>query len=147
MTKDKRELLAGYVDGELSDEQRVAFEQALLTDPELRAELEEFRKLKEVTSMVRYADLPPEVWDSYWQDLYRKLERGVGWILFSLGAIVLLSFGLFQFFSQLYIDPEVPIWIKIGVTALAVGSVILLVSFVRERLFAYKRDRYREINR
>ncbi len=147
MTKDKRELLAGYVDGELTDQQKVAFEQALQQDPELRAELQEFRKLKEVTGMVRYADLPPEVWDGYWQNLYRKTERGVGWILFSLGAIVLLSFGLFQFFSQLYIDPGVPIWIKVGVTALGFGCVILLVSFVRERLFAYKRDRYREINR
>jgi hypothetical protein len=147
MTKDKRELLAGYVDGELTDQQKVAFEQALQQDPELRAELDEFRKLKEVTGMVRYADLPEEVWDSYWQNLYRKTERGVGWILFSLGAIVLLTFGLFQFFSQLYIDPELPIWIKVGVTALGFGSAILLVSFTRERLFAYKRDRYREINR
>jgi len=145
MNKNKRELLAGYVDGELSEDERVAFEQELQRDPDLRAELQEFTKLKEVTGMIQYADLPDEVWENYWQNLYRKLERGIGWILFSIGAIVLLSFGLFQFFKELYIDPQVPMLVKVGVTALGVGLVILLVSFVRERLFAFHRDRYGKV--
>ncbi len=145
MDKDLRKLLAGYVDGELTDDEREAFEKELASSAELRAELEEFRKLKEVTSMVRYADLPDEVWESYWQSLYRKLERGIGWILLSIGAILLLGFGLYHGFHDLYIAPEVSIWVKIGVTALGGGVIFLLVSFARERLFAYRRDRYREV--
>lgn len=147
MNSNKRELLAGYVDGELSKDERAAFEQELQRNPDLRAELEEFMKLKEVTGMVQYADLPDEVWEGYWQNLYRKLERGIGWILFSIGAIVLLSFGLFQFFKELYIDPQVPMLVKISVTALGLGAVILLVSFIRERLFAYHRDRYGKVDK
>jgi methionine salvage enolase-phosphatase E1 len=145
MHRDIRRLLAGYVDNELTDEERTAFENELQTSAELRAELEEFRKLKEVTGMVRYADLPDEVWESYWQSLYRKLERGIGWILLSIGAILLLCFGLYHGLHDLYIAPEVSIWVKIGVTALGGGVIFLLVSFVRERLFAYRRDRYREV--
>ena len=147
MTKDKRELLAGYVDGELSEDEKRAFEQALQQDPQLRDELEEFRKLKEVTGMVRYADLPEEVWENYWHNLYRKLERGIGWILFSVGAIILLAFGVFQLMSELYADPEVPMLVKVGTTTLGLGAVVLLVSFGRQRLFAYRRDRYREVTR
>ncbi|UCG62573.1 MAG: zf-HC2 domain-containing protein [Candidatus Zixiibacteriota bacterium] len=147
MNKNKRELLAGYIDGELSPEERQEFEQELAVNAELRAELEEFKKLKEVTGMMRYADLPEEVWDNYWQNLYRKLERGIGWILLSVGAIVLISFGLFQFFRELYTDPEIPFLIRISATALTVGAVILLVSFIRERIFAYNRDRYKEVTR
>ncbi len=145
MPDDKRKLLAGYVDGELSDEERAAFERELESDAELRAELEEFRKLKEVTGMVRYADLPDEVWENYWHSLYRKLERGVGWILFSVGAIILLGFGLFQGLRELYAAPDIPMLVKIGITAVGGGLVFLLVSFGRERLFAYRRDRYREV--
>ena len=145
MDKDLRKLLAGYVDGELTNDEREAFEKEVQSNAELRAELEEFRKLKEVTGMVRYADLPDEVWESYWQSLYRKLERGIGWILLSIGAILLLGFGLYQGLHDLYIAPEVSIWVKIGVTALGGGLIFLLVSFVRERLFAYRRDRYREV--
>ena len=103
MSKDKRELLAGYVDGELPDEERLAFEKDLAESEELRAELEEFMKLKEMTGMLTYADLPDEVWDNYWQSLYKKLERGFGWIFFSVGAIVLVFYGLFEFLSELYI--------------------------------------------
>ena len=51
-------LLAGYVDGELTDEERKAFESALTESEELAREVEKFRKLKEVTSMATYADLP-----------------------------------------------------------------------------------------
>ncbi|MBU8934836.1 MAG: zf-HC2 domain-containing protein [candidate division Zixibacteria bacterium] len=145
MTNDIRKLLAGYVDGELTNEEKMAVEQALAESPELQTELEEFRKLKEVTGMAQYADLPDEVWETYWESIYKKLERGIGWIFFSVGAIVLLGFGLYEVFSQLYLDPDAPLWTKIGLTALAVGSAVLLVSFGRERWFAYKRDRYGKV--
>jgi len=147
MNKRLEEMLAGYVDGELTYEQRIAFELELATNPELRAELDSFNRLKEVTSMVQYADLPEEVWENYWQNLYRKTERGFGWIIMSLGIIVLACFGLYHAFYELYLDPTAPLWVKIGLTAVTIGGVVLLVSYGRERLFAYKRERYREVNR
>ena len=147
MARDRRELLAGYVDGELSDNERQAFEAQLAQDPELRAELAEFRKLQEVTGMVRYADLPDEVWENYWHSIYRKMERGIGWILLSIGAILLLCFGTYELFSELYVSPDAPLWLKVGVTAGAVGLIFLLVSYGRERLFAYNRDRYKEVTK
>jgi len=147
MDKHLREMLAGYVDGELSGEERQAFEKELGENAELRAELEEFKRLKEVTGMVKYADLPEEVWESYWASLYRKTERGIGWIFLSIGAIILLGFGLYQGLSGMYTDPEVPLWMKIGVSGVGIGVIFLLVSYIRERLFAYNRERYREVTR
>ena len=142
-----KQMLAGYVDGELSPEEREQFERELANNVELRAELEEFKNLKQVTDKMHYADLPDEVWESYWASLYRKMERGIGWILLSLGAIVILSFGLFEAFSELYLNPDNPLWLKIGVTGVSLGTIFLLVSYARERLFAYRRDRYREVEK
>lgn len=147
MNRKLREQLAGYVDGELSDVQRAAFEEELAADPELQAELDEFRRLKKVTDMMHYADLPDTVWDSYWESLYRKMERGIGWIFLSLGAIILICFGLYEALGELFTSPDNPLWLKFGVTGVGVGVIILLVSYVRERLFAYNRDRYREITK
>ncbi len=147
MRKNNRELLAGYVDSELTEQERRDFEAELAGNPELRSELAEFERLKEVTGMAKYADLPDEVWESYWQSIYRKLERGIGWILFSIGAIVLLGFGLYEGLSELYLNPAQPLWLKVGVTATGGGFVFLLVSYARERLFAYKRDRYKEVTK
>ncbi|RKX24176.1 MAG: hypothetical protein DRP45_08785 [Candidatus Zixiibacteriota bacterium] len=140
-----RQLLAGYVDGELSPDELARFEKELAVNPELLAELKEFKKLKEVTGTMKYADLPDEVWESYWASIYRKTERGIGWILMSLGAIVLLCFGVYEGFSELYLNPDCPLWLKVGLTAVAGGAVFLLVSYGRERIFAYNRERYREV--
>jgi hypothetical protein len=147
MDKHLHEMLAGYVDGELCDEERRAFEKELAANAELRAELDEFRRLKEVTGMIKYADLPDEVWENYWASMYRKLERGIGWIFLSIGAIVLLCFGLYQGLTDLYTNPDVSLWVKIGVTGVGVGTIFLLVSYIRERLFAYGRERYREVTK
>lgn len=145
MDKRIQEMIAGYVDGELSASDRHTFEEELQGNPELQTELEEFRELKEVTGMMRYADLPDEVWETYWQSLYRKLERGMGWILFSIGAIILGCYGFFELVKQIYFDPEIPVLVKIGLGTLGTGLVALTVSAGRQRIFAFRRDRYKEV--
>jgi len=142
-----KQLLAGYVDNELTPVEKLEFERELATNAELQQELKEFNRLKLVTGKMKYADLPDEVWEAYWQSMYRKIERGAGWVLTSIGAIILLVFGVFEVFSNLYADPNAPIWLKVGVTLASVGVIILLVSLSRERFFAYKRERYTEVER
>jgi len=142
-----RQLVAGYVDGELSGNELAAFERELTANAELRAEVEEFKRLKEVTNTMTYADLPDRVWESYWASIYRKTERGLGWILMSVSAIILLCFGAWQGLSELWMNPESPLWLKVGVSGVSLGAIILLVSYGRERLFAYKRERYSEVQR
>jgi hypothetical protein len=142
-----KQLLAGYVDNELTARERVEFEQELAVNAELQRELKEFNRLKAVTNQMKYADLPDEVWEAYWQSVYRKIERGAGWVLASIGAIILLVFGLFQAFSKLYADPSSPLWLKLGLTLGSIGVIILLVSLIRERFFAYKRERYTEVEK
>jgi hypothetical protein len=145
MNERWQKLLAGYLDNELTEAERQEIETELRLSPELRAELEQFRKLKRVTDSVRYADLPDAVWETYWSSLYRKMERGFGWLLFSVSAILLACYGVFQMLSTLYFDPRISLIVKIGVTGLMFGLVIILVSLIRERLFAYKNDRYGEV--
>lgn len=142
-----RRLLAGYLDDELSEAERREFETELLHNMELQKELAQFKQLKRVTDSVQYADLPEEVWESYWSSLYRKTERGLGWILFSVGAILLICYGSYRMLTDMYLSPNVSLWVKIGITGFLAGAIILVVSVVRERLFAYKHDRYREVTR
>ncbi len=138
-------LLTGYLDDELSEAERAEFEQELQRNPELRDELEQFTKLKRVTDSVKYADLPDAVWETYWSSLYRKTERGLGWILFSASAAILACYGVIQMLSTLYADSRISWIVKIGVTGLLFGLIVLTISVIRERIFAYKNDRYREV--
>lgn len=140
-----QKLLAGYLDDELDEAERRELDAELLRNPELRAELEQFRKLKRVTDSVRYADLPDAVWETYWSSLYRKMERGLGWLLFSASAAILACYGVIQMLSTLYSDSRISWIVKIGVTGLLFGLIVLVVSLIRERIFAYRNDRYREV--
>ena len=141
-------LLMGYIDGELAPGERTEFEEHLAGCGECAGELEEFKKLKEVTDMVRFGEPEDKVWEHYWRGIYNRVERGVGWILASVGVILLLAFGAFKLIETLIVDPTISLVVKIGISALLLGVVVLLVSLVRERVFGLKHDRYsREVKR
>jgi len=143
-----KQLLMALLDGELAPGERSELEAHLAGCRECRDELAGFRRLKEVTDMVRFAEPDDASWESYWRVIYNRLERGLGWILLSLGAILLLAYGAFRLVEELLTDPTVALLVKVGVGALLLGLVILVVSLVRERLYGLRSDRYsREVRR
>jgi len=79
--------------------------------------------------------------------VYRRFERGAAWILVSVGAIVLLSWGLWQAVQDILGDTELPTFIKAGILALVAGGVILLVSVIREKLILRRSDPYKDVIR
>ncbi len=91
---------------------------------------------------MKYKEPPDEVWERYWSKVYNRLERGLGWILTSIGAISLLFYGGFKAIESLIKDPTLAVFLKVAILVLLAGVVILLVSVVRERIFVYKKDKY-----
>ena len=86
--------------------------------------------------------------ERYWHSVYNRLERGLGWVLFSLGAIIVLCYGGFKLVEEIVRDPGVAVLLKVGIVALVFGTVILFVSLLRERLAVVKVDRYsKEVER
>jgi len=140
-------LICGLLDGELDAAQEETLKQHLQVCKSCRRKHEELLRLKEVTDSVKLKDLSEEAWAGYWSSIYRRIERGLGWILLSVGAIILIACGLYEFLSQFFADPEVSLLVKVGVSALGLGFIILLVSIIRERIFSYRRDRYKEVQR
>lgn len=141
------QLLMGAVDQELTASEWNEFNRLVETDPGFRKEWEQYQKLKEVTQAMKFKSPPKEVWDSYWMNTYNKIERGIAWIIFSIGAIILITYGLFKAVEGVIADPQLQGIVKIGIIAALLGVVILLVSVVREKLFVRKSDPYKEIQR
>lgn len=144
---DVKLYLMSYLDGEIEPENRSEIERHLAECENCRKEYHSFLKLKQETDKMRLADLSDELWKGYWKGVYRRMERGAGWIFLSIGVVILLSFGAYQFFKQLFADPNISLIVKVGVSTGALGAIILLVSIIRERLFRYKTDRYKEVER
>lgn len=137
--------LAAYAEGKLSGPQSKRLEAHLQNCPGCRAELEGFKELEGIMAKLKYPEPPDEVWERYWSGVYNRLERGIGWILTSLGAIILGLYGAFKLVEGLVKDPTVAVVVKIGLLLLVGGLVVLLVSIVRERIFMHRRDRYKEV--
>jgi hypothetical protein len=141
------QLLMGAVDHELTSNEFNEFNHLVDNNPEFRKELEQYKKLKEVTQAMKFKSPPKEVWDNYWMNTYNKIERGIAWIIFSIGAIILITYGLFKAVEAIIADPQLEGIIKIGIIAVLLGLFILLVSVLREKLVIRKSDPYKEIQR
>jgi anti-sigma factor RsiW len=147
MPRNWRPYVSAYLDEELEPAERRAFEKELARRPELLEEVEAMRNMKSVISGIKLKALPDAAYDDYRERTYNRLERRVGWILLSIGVIVLLGYGLYQLIVFLVADAELAWWIRAAIGAACAGLAVLFVSVIRERLFVWKRDPYKEVKR
>ena len=144
---DYKDQLMGYLDNELSDEQKNRFEEHLAGCPECTAELKEFRKLKAITDEVTLFEPEDRIWQDYWAGIYNRIERSIGGIIFSVSAILLAIYGGFKLIETIITDATTGMLLKIGLLALITGLAILFVSVLRERVYFWGKDRYRNVRR
>ena len=138
-------LSMAWLDDEITADERRDFEAHIETCPACRAELEKLRGVKEVTTRMKMIDLEEKEWDLYWSRIYNRLERKVGWIFFSVGAMVVIAYGLYLALGDLFTDDSIPLFLRAGIGCALLGIVILFVSVARQRLFSWRRDPYREV--
>jgi hypothetical protein len=135
------------LDGELTARERRELEGLLNADSSLRDEWNRLTRVKEVTQSMSLRKPPDEVWEDYWASVYSRLERGIGWILVSIGLIVLVSYGAWRGVEELIADAGLPWFLKGAILATTVGLAVLFVSVVREKLFVRSRDPYKDVQR
>jgi len=137
-------LLTAAIDGELSGQDQAVFKQYLRQYPECQEEWQRYVKLKELTRAMQFTKPSQEVWDQYWVRIYNRIERGIAWIIFSIGCIILLTYGGFKAIEALIADPQLEMIVKIGLIAVIGGLAILIVSVIREKLFTARTDKYQK---
>ena len=139
-----RGLMMAAIDGEISPDERRELDGLLASSTELQVEWRRLTRVKEVTTGMTLQQVPEEVWDDYWTSVYRRAERGIAWVLISLGAIVVAGYGLWHAIGALLAESDMPLFVRVAVFALALGGAILVVSVAREKLFVHRRDPYQK---
>ena len=142
-----KDLMMGYLDDELDDAQKQTLQEHLKECKDCAAELEQFRKLKQVTDSVKLAEPEDVVWEQYWSGVYNRFERGVGWVLMSVAGIALLIYGGFKAVEEMVKDPTISVILKVVILAFIAGLAVLFGSILRERLYFWKKDRYKDVRR
>ena len=136
------------VDGIASPEEEQAMSEALRDNQDLESELRAFKKIKEVTENMKFKEMPDSYWSGYWESIYRRTERSIAWILMSVGLMIILGFMAYMGLSEFYANPQISVWLKIGVSSAVLGIIMMLGSIMRERIFARKHERYeKEVER
>jgi len=142
-----KELISSYHDGELDNREKRVVEEHLKQCAECRREHEEMGRFEEVMGKMQLKKPRKEMWEVYWSTIYNRLERRIGWILLSIGGMILLFFGGYKAIEGIIQDPSTPILLKVGILTVLGGMVVLLVSLLREQIFVHKRERYKEVEK
>jgi ferric-dicitrate binding protein FerR (iron transport regulator) len=140
-------LLSAYVDGELDPDQAARIEAHLAENDQTRREVEKLRRLKDVTGALCLKEPPAEQWEAFWSSVYNRSERSLGWILLCAGLVVTGAWGLTEILTALAKTDTLPFYVKGGVFVLAAGSLVLLISAIRERVYKRDRTRYKDVIR
>lgn len=69
-----------------------------------------------------------------------KLLNILGLTVFSIGGATLIGFGLYNFLNIFLKDSSVPFVVKLGITGLILGTIIILTSLIIERIKDKKYD-------
>ena len=145
--REYKDLMMGYLDNELDGVQVRILQEHLQSCAQCSAELEEFRELKEITDEVSLMEPEDRMWDQYWSGIYNRMERGIGWILLSIGAILLIIFGGFKMIEEIINDPTIGFMLKAGLLIFIAAVAVLFVSVLRERIYLRKKNRYKDVRR
>ena len=135
------------IDEMLSREETEELQQLFAARPAIRGEYESMKSIKEATMELKFKQPPEETWDRYWAGVYSRLERGLAWLLISIGTAVVLAIVGYAAIMKFLEDTSTPLAVKLGVGALLLGGAVLLVSVLREKMVMRKTDKYKEVIR
>lgn len=148
MSCDKyKDLLMGYLDDEISAQEKIEIDKHLDECDECTKELTDFKNLKSITDDISLYEPEDKVFEQYWSSIYNRIERSIGWIILSVSGMLLLFYTGFMIIEDIIKDPALSWVFKGALIAFIAALSILLVSVLRERLHNRKNDRYKNVRR
>lgn len=140
-------LIEKYIDNDLTEKESVELEKIIKNSPEIKKEIDEQKKVKEVLSKMKLKNPSKEVWDGYWLGIYNRLERGLAWVAISLGLLIIFGYSSYEAVQSIIKDTHTPQFVKISLGVFFFGVLVLLWSLLREKIKTSKNDKYKEVQR
>ena len=135
------ELLSGYIDGELTQQQRQLVSLHCEDCNDCQELLSGLREMREKIGKARLSEVGEDKWRETMNDNTVKTTRQIGWLMFIAGLLAIAGIGVFGFlFSN-----EVSFGMKLIIFAVYGGLAILLISVLRQRLIERKTDKYKDV--
>jgi len=135
------ELLSGYIDGELTQQQRQRVAIHCSDCAVCASELDELGKLRAEIGAAKLSEYGEDKWRESMSDTSVRSSRGIGWFLLIGGVLLAGGIGVFGFVT----DPDVEWYVKLITGAIYGGLALLFISVLRQRLVEQKSDKYKDV--
>ena len=135
------EQLSGYVDGELTQQQRQRIDVHCASCVECARDLRELKELRVSIGNARLSNKNQGVWREMINDTTVQRSRGIGWLLLIGGVLACLGIGVFVFLF----DSSISLVEKLIAGAIYGGLGLLFYSVLRQRLIERKTDKYKDV--
>lgn len=135
------ELLSGFVDGELTQQDRQLVTLHCENCAECRENLANLRELRQRIGNARLSGVGEDKWRETMDDTSVQISRGIGWLLFITGVLAFAGIGLISFLFFL----DIAVGMKLILIAIYGGLGTLLYSVLRQRLIERKTDKYKDV--
>jgi predicted anti-sigma-YlaC factor YlaD len=140
---DVKDRLSAYLDGELTQQESQRVDVHVRECPRCRAVLDDFRQLRGDIKDLGYPEPKEAEWSRVMAGFTFKATRGLGWLLWIGGAVVLVAYGIYAFAT----DDTVKAFERVVVLAVLLGVMLVFVTVLAERLSSYKHDKYKDIQK
>ena len=139
--KISEEMLSGYIDGELTQQERQQVEIYCESNEEARNTLDELRRLRREIGQSDLDVYGPDEWRENMKDSTVNVTRGLGWLLLIGGLLVLGAVVLIEIlFDSGGMTVE-----KLIIALVYGGLLALFISVLRQRLIERKSDKYKDV--
>jgi anti-sigma factor RsiW len=136
------ELLSGYIDGELTQQDRQRVRLHCDTCGECQTRLTELAQLRERVGKAALSNWRHNAWRETMEDTSVKATRGIGWLLVIGGVLVAVGIAVFEILTG---DWSMSLPEKLIVGGIYGGLLLLFVSVLRQRLIERKTDKYKDV--
>ncbi len=143
--KEIEVLLSGYLDGELTQQERQKVRVYLERDERYREILAELERVKTETQHLHYEEPSSGDWKMMEKKVLQDVSRGLGWMILSVWAVSVTSYGLWELATA----PDEPLTDKLLVFGFFLAMALLFCSVLtqrmRESLFHFRTDKYKGV--
>jgi|SRR5712675_356747 len=131
------------LDDELSLEERLQYQTHVRECDACRRELESLGRVVKLTDQLKLRVSDEAFWKGYWESVYRRTERRLGFVFLAAGVVMLLLYFLYRALRS----PELWTYQGVSIAVVLLGLIVLFISVARERYHEHKNDPYREVER
>ena len=140
-TEEMEVLLSGYLDDELTQQQRQRVENLLDRDEEYRRLLIELEQVKHQAEALTYATPSSGEWSRIEKSILQNFSRKLGWMVLWVWASLVSVYAGYEY----AMNPNEPVIQKLIVFGLFLGIGLLFVSVWSQRMQESRTDRYKGV--